>query len=78
MAGYIGLSLGVGILELLNRILQSAAGSENEVFFRNPEINLNMALAALAVLVVAGIIAGLIPAQRAIKIKPIDALRDEK
>lgn len=78
MAGYIGLSLGVGILELLNRILQSSQKSGDELFFRNPEINLNMALAALGVLVVAGIIAGLIPAKRAIRIKPIDALRDEK
>jgi putative ABC transport system permease protein len=78
MAGYIGLSLGVGILELLNQILLSSQKSGDELFFRNPEVNLTMALAALAVLVIAGIIAGLIPASRAIKIKPIDALRDEK
>ena len=74
MAGYIGLSLGVGVLEILNRILQSAG---DEMFFRNPEVNLTMALAALAVLVVAGIVAGLIPAKRAVSIKPIDAIRDE-
>ena len=73
MAGYIGLSLGVGVLEILNRILQS---SGDKMFFRNPEVNLTMALSALAVLVVAGIIAGLIPAKRAVSIKPIDAIRD--
>ncbi|HAH24325.1 MAG TPA: ABC transporter ATP-binding protein [Prolixibacteraceae bacterium] len=74
MAGYIGLSLGVGVLEILNRILQSAG---DKVFFRNPEVNLTMALSALGVLVIAGIIAGLIPAKRAVSIKPIDAIRDE-
>ena len=74
MAGYIGLSLGVGVLEILNRILLSAG---DEMFFRNPEVNLTMALSALAVLVVAGMIAGLIPARRAVSIKPIDAIRDE-
>jgi putative ABC transport system permease protein len=47
------------------------------VFFRNPEVNLTMALSALAVLVFSGAFAGFIPARRAIKIKPIDALRDE-
>ncbi len=77
MAGYIGLSLGVGLLELLNQILQKANSSGDGMFFRNPEINLTMALAALAVLVVSGIFAGLIPAKRAISIKPIDAIRDE-
>ena len=74
MAGYIGLSLGVALLALLGKILESAG---DEVFFRDPQVNLGMALAALAVLVIAGIIAGLIPARRAIRIKPIDALRDE-
>jgi len=74
MAGYIGLSLGVALLALLGKILESAG---DEVFFRDPQVNLGMALAALAVLVIAGVIAGLIPARRAIRIKPIDALRDE-
>lgn len=74
MAGYIGLSLGVGLLEILNRILESAG---DKMFFRNPQVNLTMALSALGVLVVAGIFAGLVPAQRAISIKPIDAIRDE-
>jgi len=73
MAGYIGLSLGVGVLEILNRILQSAGDT---MFFRNPEVNLTMALSALGILVIAGIIAGLIPAKRAVSIKPIDAIRD--
>ncbi len=75
MAGYIGLALGVGLLELLNLALQQ--GAEDEIFFRNPEISFQMASAALAVLVVAGIFAGLIPAKRAVSIKPIDAIRDE-
>lgn len=73
MAGYIGLSLGVGVLEILNQILQKAGDT---MFFRNPEVNLTMALSALGVLVIAGIIAGLIPAKRAVSIKPIDAIRD--
>jgi putative ABC transport system permease protein len=47
------------------------------MFFRRPEVSFQMAVAALVVLVVSGIIAGLIPAKRAVSIKPIDALRDE-
>ena len=77
MAGYIGLSLGVGLLELINRALLQNQKAGEEIFFRNPEVNLTMALSALAVLVVAGIFAGLVPAKRAISIKPIDAIRDE-
>jgi putative ABC transport system permease protein len=77
-AGYIGLSLGVGLLELVNKALQSSAGNNNdEAFFRHPEISLTVALSALAVLIAAGFFAGLIPATRAIQIKPIDALREE-
>jgi putative ABC transport system permease protein len=77
MAGYIGLSLGVGLLELLNRALLQNQKPGEEIFFRNPEVNLTMALSALAVLVIAGIFAGFVPAKRAISIKPIDAIRDE-
>jgi len=77
MAGYIGLSLGVGLLELLNRALLQNQKPGDEIFFRNPEVNLTVALSALAVLVIAGMFAGLVPAKRAISIKPIDAIRDE-
>ncbi len=78
VAGYIGLSLGVGLLELVSRGLASSAGSGGEeVFFTNPEVSLTVGLSALGVLIVAGLFAGLIPATRAIQIKPIDALREE-
>lgn len=75
LAGYIGLALGVGLLELANIALQSVP--EDEVFLSRPEISFTMAVAALAVLVIAGIFAGLMPARRAVNIKPIDAIRDE-
>lgn len=74
IAGYIGLSLGIGLLELANMALDSGS---DEVFFRRPEVSFNMAVGAVSVLVISGIIAGLIPARRAVSIKPIDALRDE-
>jgi len=78
VAGYIGLSLGVGLLELVSRVLESTAGkSDDNVFFTHPEVSLTVAVAALMVLIVAGLFAGMIPATRAIKIKPIDALREE-
>ncbi len=75
LAGYFGLALGVGLLEALNVVLESAG---DEMFFRRPEISFRMAIAALSVLVFSGIFAGMIPARRAVKIKPIDAIREEK
>ena len=80
VAGYIGLSLGVGLLELVSRAIQTQADkstSNDHAFFSNPEISLTVAVAALAILIIAGLFAGLIPATRAIQIKPIDALREE-
>ncbi|MCX6236049.1 MAG: ABC transporter permease [Bacteroidia bacterium] len=78
VAGYIGLSLGVGLLELVSKVLESSTGkSDDHVFFTHPEVSLTVAISALAVLIIAGLFAGMIPATRAIKIKPIDALREE-
>ena len=75
VAGYIGLTLGVGALELINFGLESS-GASGEMF-SHPEVNFPTAISALILLVVSGALAGLIPAQRAVSIKPIDALRDE-
>nr|NQU93361.1 ABC transporter permease [Bacteroidota bacterium] len=70
LAGYIGLVLGVGSLELISPHIQTE-------FFRNPEANLNIAISATFVLIVAGMIAGYVPARRAAAIRPVEALRDE-
>jgi putative ABC transport system permease protein len=75
LAGYIGLVVGVGLLELVNYFMVHS-GVESDMF-HNPEIDFNMAMLSLGILVLSGILAGLIPARRAISIKPIDALRDE-
>lgn len=70
-AGYLGLVLGVGLLELVSKSLPAMD------YFANPEINMNVALIATALLVVSGAIAGYVPARRAASVKPVIALRDE-
>jgi len=73
VAGFIGLSLGVGVLSLINMALESSKGGG----FKDPQVDFNMAISALLILIVSGALAGLIPALRAIKVRPIDALRYE-
>ncbi len=75
LAGYIGLVLGVGIVEGVNYLLVTT-GADGSMF-TNPEVNFSVAMQALEVLVISGILAGLIPAYRAVSMKPIDALRNE-
>ena len=70
IAGYAGLLAGVGTLALIGDSLE-------DYFITNPYIDTNEAIGATVILVVFGAIAGYIPAQRAAKIKPIIALRDE-
>jgi putative ABC transport system permease protein len=71
IAGYLGLLVGMLLLEAI-----SSAGIDSP-FFANPEIDLNVALIALGVLIISGLLAGLFPARRALAIKPVDALRAE-
>ncbi|MFC2096391.1 ABC transporter permease, partial [Bacteroidota bacterium] len=69
-AGYVGLVLGVGVLELLSPHIQSE-------FFTNPEADFRIAVGATILLIVSGALAGFVPARKAASIKPIEALRDE-
>jgi putative ABC transport system permease protein len=46
-------------------------------FFKNPEADFALAVGATMLLVVAGAIAGFVPAMKAAKVKPVEALRDE-
>jgi len=70
LAGYIGLVAGLGLLEVFSNLPDTE-------FFRQPGIQLSVGLQAMALLVVAGALAGFFPARRAAKLRPIDALRDE-
>jgi len=72
-SGFWGLVLGVLIVEGIGK---ATAGSENPMIL-NPYVDIKVAFIALGVLVVFGCIAGLLPAQKAIRIKPVDALRYE-
>ncbi len=71
-AGYIGLIAGVGLLELVAMNLPPDAG-----YFANPEVNINVALGATSILILAGTLAGFVPARKASAVKPVVALRDE-
>jgi putative ABC transport system permease protein len=71
VAGYTGLVIGVAVLQVM------AKGITGSDFFRNPSVDLGVALSATAILVVSGAIAGYFPARRAASIRPVDALRDE-
>lgn len=76
IAGQAGLVLGTLLVELLNRTVFNGAGND-EAMFTNPEIDFRIALTALFILMLSGLVAGIIPARKAIKIKPIDAIRFE-
>ncbi|MEG2070999.1 MAG: hypothetical protein RR034_06455 [Bacteroidales bacterium] len=57
-----------------------ATAASNEMspdIFLNPTVDLRIVLSALVVLVLAGVLAGYFPAKKAIKIKPVEALRYE-
>lgn len=75
VAGYLGLFLGVVLLESVNYLLESL-GADIE-FFNKPEIDFQVAIVALLILIFSGALAGLFPALRAAKVKPIEALNDD-
>jgi len=79
IAGYIGLVMGIGLMELINFGLDQmlANGGGEGIFFRNPTVEFSTAVTATAILVLSGAIAGYIPAKKAANVKPIEALRDE-
>jgi putative ABC transport system permease protein len=68
IAGYIGLSLGTYILTLTGSSLE-------EYFIKDPSVSPGIVIGATVVLILAGLIAGYLPAKRAASIKPIVALR---
>jgi putative ABC transport system permease protein len=70
-SGYFGLLAGAGLIGSLRR-----SGIESD-YFREPQVELSIALGSLAVLCVAGLVAGFLPARQAVRVLPIEALRHE-
>ncbi|MEN9919563.1 MAG: hypothetical protein RL662_1999 [Bacteroidota bacterium] len=75
IAGFGGLLLGVVILEMISIAMSGDLG--DDVFFIPPFISLGVALLSVSILIVSGLLAGIIPAIRALSIKAIDAIREE-
>ena len=75
--GYFGMFLGVGLGELVSSILESPGMEDASKIFSNPTIDVNVALGAMGVLVLSGLLAGYFPALKAVKISPIEAMRAE-
>ncbi|GAL79126.1 ABC transporter permease [Algibacter lectus] len=70
IAGYVGLLVGVGVLELATPVLK-------DYFIKDPGVSNSLVAGATITLIVAGAIAGYLPAKKASQIKPIVALRND-
>lgn len=69
--GYLGIVFGMIVTQIIAYII----GPDGPI--SNPTVSIAIALEVMGVLVLAGAIAGLFPAMKALKIKPVEALRDE-
>ena len=69
--GYIGILLGTIGNEIMAQVF--ADGD----FIKDPRVDLSLAIEVTVVLIVSGALAGIFPAMRALKIRPVEALRTE-
>lgn len=78
--GYIGMVLGIASNEYMNATIGNMkvdSGMFTTTMFVNPTVGLDVCINATLLMVVAGTIAGLIPARKAARVRPIEALRAE-
>jgi putative ABC transport system permease protein len=75
VAGYCGLVCSVFLLEGVSVLMEANGGKAG--MFRHPEVDFKTAIMALIVLVIAGVLASLLPAAKAAGVNPIVALQDE-
>ena len=69
--GYIGIVMGTVACEVVKYVFRDSD------FMLSPEVDLGIAVQVTVALIIAGALAGLFPALRALKVKPVEALRDE-
>tara|TARA_R110001592_G_scaffold67309_1_gene206358 strand:+ start:4776 stop:6032 length:1257 start_codon:yes stop_codon:yes gene_type:complete len=74
ISGMVGIIFGSTFIYGVNAVLDSVGPVD---MFVNPSVSLGVVVSALVILIFSGLLAGFIPAQSAIKIRPIEALRTE-
>jgi len=74
ISGMAGIVFGAVFIYLINYVIDLSGPID---MFANPSVNIGVVITALTILIVSGLFAGFIPAQNAIKLKPVDALRNE-
>ena len=75
--GYIGMICGVGVMEIVNMIMESSGGMSDPTgmsVFVNPTVDISIVISATLVLIVSGVAAGFAPAWNSVKVKPIEAM----
>ena len=72
-SGLLGFMFGILLLMMVDIFTKN----QDSFPFYNPTVNYSHVFAAMAIMVILGLLIGMIPAQRAVKIKPIEALRSE-
>ncbi|MBB4038019.1 putative ABC transport system permease protein [Dysgonomonas hofstadii] len=80
IAGYIGMIVGIFLTEGISTAMSggpSRASMDSPTIFKDPTVDLSTVALATFVLVIAGVIAGLIPALKATRVRPIEAMRAE-
>ena len=75
LAGLVGLCIGVGIMAIV-AMITSNMPSDN-MMFQDPYMSFKAAVLATIIVILSGLLAGVLPALRAIQIKAIDAIREE-
>ncbi|MDL2212791.1 ABC transporter permease [Bacteroides sp. OttesenSCG-928-D19] len=76
--GYIGMVAGIGFTEYMDATIGTQTmdmGMWEETLFKDPTVNINVAIQATLTLIIAGTLAGFFPARKATRIRPIEALR---
>lgn len=73
VAGYFGMVGGILVTELITYMYPDGMGG----MFKDPSVSLSTVIASTIVLIVCGVIAGMIPAIKATKVSPIEAMREE-
>ena len=76
VAGVVGLLCGVGVMSLVCNLGDISLGESN-LKLVDPMLSFSTAVAALVVIVVTGVFAGILPTRKALKIKAIDAIKEE-